>query len=942
MMHRKCACITFSIWAAVVALSVFLLFFHHSPQKPGPWTGRTSSISGPEDPHARYRYEFNRLKNPATDRIPENIRTEELRFVSTLPTTESLQKSRDHQSRTSLDWTLRGPHNVGGRTRSLVIDVEDENTILAGSVSGGMFRSTDAGAAWIRTTDPSVLHNVTCLIQDTRPGKTHVWYYGSGETYGNTAGAPGAIFSGNGVFKSTDRGRSWFLLASTATNSPHLTHNMNFIYNIVVDPSNLDEDEVYYAMLGGIRRSTDGGLTWTTVLGEGDSPHPYFTDIAVTSTGILYAVLSSFSREQDYDASTHGIFRSEDGIDWTEITPGNWPRDFRRTVIGIAPSDERIVYFLSDTPGSGFHGFLRENGNIANEDWTSLWRLMSSSEDGTTLEYEWDDRSANLPNFGGFVGDLITQDSYDIVVRVKPDSEDVVFVGGTNLYRSTDGFATADHIAWIGGYAKENNVSIYPNHYMDQHAITFLPSDPGVLYSGNDGGVQRTSDNTAGDVEWTNLNNGYVTSQFYTIAIDHSTAGSSPIIGGMQDNGTYITHSSDPLNPWTSHLNGDGAFCAITDGGNIVIASAQYAWILKSVYDNQSNLIGWVRIDPHGGEGYLFINPFVIDPNNSDIMYLAGGDVLWRNDELSGIPLSGSLKPTEINWTKLTRTRISKGKISSIGISKTPPNLLYFGTTAGQVFRIPQANVGNSTPIDISTEKGLPENANVSCILVDPLDAERVLVVFSNYCVPSLFYTVDGGSNWIDVSGNLEERPDGSGNGPSCRWAAMLHSETVALYLVGTSTGLYSTTMLEGASTEWALEGASTIGNVVVDMIDVRQTDGFIAVGTHGKGVYSAKADMTDVAGEPAMGMKAYSLEQNYPNPFNTQTTIHFTVPSSDFVTLKVYDLQGREIHVLLNEPLQPGRHSVVFDASGIPSGLYTYRLSAGGWVQSRKLIVTK
>jgi len=110
-------------------------------------------------------------------------------------------------------------------------------------------------------------------------------------------------------------------------------------------------------------------------------------------------------------------------------------------------------------------------------------------------------------------------------------------------------------------------------------------------------------------------------------------------------------------------------------------------------------------------------------------------------------------------------------------------------------------------------------------------------VVFSNYGVVSLFYTTDGGTGWTDVAGNLEEFPDGSGNGPSCRWAVIIPGQGV---FVGTSTGLYSTALLDGSSTLWIQEGSTTIGNTVVDMVDVRLADGRIVAATHGRGVYSA------------------------------------------------------------------------------------------------------
>ena len=107
---------------------------------------------------------------------------------------------------------------------------------------------------------------------------------------------------------------------------------------------------------------------------------------------------------------------------------------------------------------------------------------------------------------------------------------------------------------------------------------------------------------------------------------------------------------------------------------------------------------------------------------------------------------------------------------------------------ARRVFKIDGANSGNPAPTEI-TGSGFPAGY-VASIAIDPSDGNNVLVIFSNYGVVSLYSTTNAGSSWTSVAGNLEEHADGSGNGPSCRWAAIVPGSG---YLVGTSTGLYST-----------------------------------------------------------------------------------------------------------------------------------------------------
>jgi hypothetical protein len=85
-----------------------------------------------------------------------------------------------------------------------------------------------------------------------------------------------------------------------------------------------------------------------------------------------------------------------------------------------------------------------------------------------------------------------------------------------------------------------------------------------------------------------------------------------------------------------------------------------------------------------------------------------------------------------------------------------------------------------------------------------------------------------------------------------------------------------------------------------------------------------------------------FNLEQNYPNPFNPSTTIRFSIPQSEHVTLLVYDLLGRPIATLVDEQLEPGEYSAVFDAEGIASGMYIYRIRAGADVFSRRMILLR
>ena len=251
-----------------------------------------NSIGVKDDPHARARFELNKLRDPATRQLPPNIRARELAFARGLPDREAFGVAQpDQGSRRAktavLDWSPRGPFNVGGRTRALALDITNENIILAGGVSGGLWRSTDGGASWANTTNPADLHSITSIVQDTRSGKTNVWYYSTGEFRGGSAGGGDASFVGDGIFKSTDGGNSWSALAFTVSSSPEsFNRAFEYVWKVVINPA--AAGEVYAATFGGIQRSTDEGASWSRVLGSFAGGSSSYCDIAVTTSGIFY------------------------------------------------------------------------------------------------------------------------------------------------------------------------------------------------------------------------------------------------------------------------------------------------------------------------------------------------------------------------------------------------------------------------------------------------------------------------------------------------------------------------------------------------------------------------------------------------------------------------------------------------------------------------------
>ncbi len=809
----------------------------------------------------RWKLEYYRLRDPKTGKIPDNIRTKELNFAKTLPGSYNrIKKGYDEIQNTK--WQTRGPNFIGGRTRALNFDVRDENIWVAGGVSGGMWRSTDAGKTWVKTTEPDQLHSISCLAQDTRPGKEDNWYAGTGEYIGNSAD-----ISGDGIYKSTDNGKSWFLIPSTSTQNPQSIENpFDYVWEIVVDPTApLSQDVVIAATLAwGIQRSTDGGNTWEVVLGK--SNPSIFTEISVTTEGTFYAALGRQGGFGGGVSPDRGFYRSTDGVNWTDITPEFDAGAFWRFEIGIAPSDESQVYFFGYTPGAGKLTFNRRGDSL----WHSFWKYTYISGDGSGEGGSWENRSEYLPKPDNVRLQMNAQSSYNMVVAVHPEDPNIVFLGATSVYRSTDGFSSHENWQLIGGYCPFGDdceyAYRYPNHHADEHVFLFWPNDPNKFITASDGGVHITHDVMADTVEWHSLNEGYITTQFYTVAVDHGTEGSEEIIGGTQDNGTLYSAENDLQLPWTYPSGGDGLSVIIEDGGNVYYASQNSSTSPSRVRmwrilmdENGENLIKQ-RIDPAGAKDIIWNHPMVLDPNNQSRMYTGAGRMVWRNNDLSEIPFENSTDSISQNWDSLQYTRTEPdegthpygGMITALDVSTNPANIVYYGTIDGHVYRIDNAHEGDPEPVEITGSQFA--RGFVNCIKIDPDDASEVFIVFSSYRTLSIFRSTNSGETWEAVSGNLEENENGGGGGPAVNWLDIVPVNGKKLYLAGTSTGLYSTAYLNGMGTVWQQEGTKEIGNMVVKMVDTRAKDSYAAVGTHGAGIFSAYVnELPPVPGKPEL-----------------------------------------------------------------------------------------
>lgn len=803
-----------------IFLNVFLYFSKEKNEHTGKISAKPYSIGDEDNPNARLDREFKMLRNPVTNRIPENIRAKELLFAAGLPKINGDDPN-------ALVWNERGPNNVGGRTRAILGDISDTSIVIAGGISGGIWRSTNSGVNWVQRTTLTQLHNSTCITQDRRTGNTGNWYVGTGERVANSAGqfgAPGA-FTGDGVFKSVDNGLTWNLLASTSGNSPSsFNSNWQYIWNVETDPSNVTQEEVYAATVGSIQKSTNGGTSWSTVLGNTVTLSE-FTDVKCATTGVLYAAGSYID-----GGPMNGIYRSTDGTTWTNITSGSFPATFGRIVVAIAPSNQNIVYFA-------VHNVPDGEPNSVNKH--QLWKYQYVSGDGTGAGGIWTALGSNLPqagqgNLGTFNEPFDSQGGYDLYLQVSPTDPNFVLIGGTNLYRSTDGFSTTTNTKRIGGYQPGTDNGTYTNSHPDIHTGFFQPGSSSIYYSGHDGGISRTNDISANvsvnnPVTWYSRSGSFNVTQFYAVSLDPENA-SNALVGGFQDNGSYLTTSNVLATDWQTVNSGDGGYCSIAPlADNKVYTTTQTGDIYRFGRDGSDP----TELKPTGSAHQMFINPHVLDPNNSSLLYYAGGTSatttgVWRNNDMINSTVT-------VGWSYLAGTDLgsTSAQVSTVNISKTnSANVVYYGTDEGHIRRIDNANTTATVSANLNT--GAMPTGYVSCLAVDPTNSNNVIAVFSNYSVQRLWYSTDAGASWINIDGNLA-----GVNGPSCRWATILYKSGQLHVFLATSVGVYYTLNINGASTVWTQEAVTSIGNVVTVMFDYRSSDNVFVAATHGRGSFS-------------------------------------------------------------------------------------------------------
>ena len=395
-------------------------------------------------------------------------------------------------------WRERGPDNVGGRTNAIMVDLNDaaSKTVYAGSSGGGVWRTTDITAPvpeWKKLDDFWESIAVGGMAQDA--SSTNYMYVATGDFFDAR---------GMGVYRSSDGGQSFSLLAGTST------ADFARCQSAAVNPINGD---VYVASQNGLMRSTNHGQTWQKVLvGQ-------MWDVEVTSEGNIYA-----ARDGNMYKSSTGEFGS-----WVGLGSQSGYPSLGRAEFNICASDPSIIYLVGSQGNGGSRVYLSTNGG---DSW---------AEKGL----------ASYPTGATFAGN---QAWYDLDIMCNPSNPDQVFVGGLDLFVSANKGATWSRISnWAGGE---------PQYvHADQHTMIFDPHLPNVAFFGNDGGVYRSNNAANALPTIIDRNFGYQTSLFYNVAMHPDTL-AGYFLAGAQDNGSNRIQG-DEVGSSFEVGGGDGFTCFI-------------------------------------------------------------------------------------------------------------------------------------------------------------------------------------------------------------------------------------------------------------------------------------------------------------------------------------------------------------------------------------------
>jgi photosystem II stability/assembly factor-like uncharacterized protein len=624
-----------------------------------------------------------------------------------------------------LKWRSVGPY-IGGRVVTVTGVPGDANLFYMGTVGGGIWKSTNYGISWENISDgklPSTSPSVGAIA--VAPSDPKIIYAGMGESDIRTDMIPG-----DGVFKSTDSGKTWQYMGLGDTHT---------VSDIVVDPKNAEV--VYASSMGhvfkpdperGVFKSTDGGKTWKKILFVNEETGAINLVMEPQKPETLYAAMWQAQRTPwslSSGGPGSGIYKSTDGgAHWTNITRNEGlPKGvLGRIGVGVTAADSNVVYAIMQA---------KEGGVFRSDDGGKSWKRVNQ---------EWKLRQRAF---------------YYMSIFVDPKDVNTVYVPEVDaLWVSRDGGKTFKKLKTPHG---------------DNHALWINPENPKILLEGNDGGATVSTD---GGKTWSTEHN-QPTGQFYHINIDDQFP--FHIYGAQQDEGSFegpsaYTGGSIPLGEWHSVAYGESTYTVPQPGSpNITFGSGYYSIFLR--YDLATGQYESVSPWPNYQEGassaelkYRFgwTHPIVFSPANAKELFVGAQYVLksddygqtWerispdltRNEAGTEAPSGG---PIDIDHSG---AEIYPG-ISALGISPGDGNVIWAGSDDGLV----HVTTDGGKNWQAVNPSGLPAWSWICSIQPSYAAAGTAYLSARRYMwddfKPYVFKTTDFGKNWTLITNGLPD-----------------------------------------------------------------------------------------------------------------------------------------------------------------------------------------
>jgi photosystem II stability/assembly factor-like uncharacterized protein len=618
-----------------------------------------------------------------------------------------------------MKWRSIGPYR-GGRVLAVTGVPNDPNTFYFGGVAGGVWRSSNAGLSWEPLFDKQPISSIGAIaVSDSNP---NVIYVGTGE-----ACIRGNISYGNGVYKSTDGGKTWANIGLKDT---------QHIASIIIHPRN--PDIVYVAALGhaygpnaerGVFRTVDGGKSWEKVLYKDEKTGAIDVVFDPHNPNVLFAALYQVQRTPwslEGGGPGSGLYRSTDGgSSWKRLDGKGMPKSIMgRIGVSVSGADSNRVYALIEAKDA--------SGLYRSEDAGDTWTLVN--EDQRITQRAW----------------------YFTHIFADPKSVDSVYMLNTGMFRSRDG---------------GKSLELLPAPHGDHHGLWIDPTDPRRMINGNDGGATISVD---GGKTWSTQYN-QPTAQFYHVATDNQFL--YYVYGAQQDNSTVaIASRADDgyigRQHWYEVGGGESGY-VVPDprDPNIVYAGSGEGVLTR--WDKQTQQEQDITLWPldYSGHGVKdmryrmgWTEPVVISSHNPDVIYTGAQMVFKTIDRgMSWTAISPDLTRNDINKQQSSGGPISKDNTSveyydtvfTIAESPLQKDVLWAGTDDGlvQLTRDSGKSWNNVTP------KGMPEWSLVSLIEASPHDPGTAYVALDCHKLddlkPYIYRTMDFGKTWTQITNGI-------------------------------------------------------------------------------------------------------------------------------------------------------------------------------------------